>query len=118
MRKHSYVGALIAQHGYLMVITLRHAEEVIPASQLDPPRGPALPPKERELAGKLIDALSGDFDPGVYHDEYQDRIREMIEAKRTGKKWKKKQVPERRSEGTLAESLRTSLKAVSSRRRA
>ena len=42
MRKHSYVGALIAQQGYLMMITLRHAEEVIPVTQLDPPAGRAL----------------------------------------------------------------------------
>jgi len=51
-----------AQQGYLMVITLRHADEVIPVSQLDPPRGRALEPKERDLAGKLIEALFGEFD--------------------------------------------------------
>ena len=39
MRKHSYLGALIHQQGYLMMITLRHADEVIPVSQLDPPAG-------------------------------------------------------------------------------
>ena len=59
MRKHSYVGALIVERGYLMVITLRHAEEVIPVSQLDPPQGRPLEPKERELAVKLVETLSG-----------------------------------------------------------
>ncbi len=39
MRKHSYVGALLPQAGYLMLITLRHTEEVIPVSRLDPPDG-------------------------------------------------------------------------------
>jgi DNA end-binding protein Ku len=118
MRKHSYVGALIAQQGYLMVITLRHADEVIPVSQLDPPRGRALEPKERDLAAQLIEALSDEFDSGAYHDEYQERIRELIDAKRTGKKLKKKRVPRRRSEGTLADSLQSSLERVSASRRA
>ena len=39
MRKHSYVGALLPHAGYLMLITLRHTEEVIPVSRLDPPDG-------------------------------------------------------------------------------
>ncbi len=118
MRKHSYVGALISHGGYLMVITLRHPGEVILVSQLDPPRGRALEAKERDLAGKLIEALAGQFNPEAYHDEYQERIRELIEAKRSGKKVKRKPVPRRRTEGTLADSLQSSLKRVSASRRA
>ena len=117
MRKHSYVGALIHEQGYLMVITLRHADEVIPVSQLDPPQGRVLEPKEKELAGKLIETLSGDFNPSAYHDEYQERIRELIDAKRTGKKLKRKPVPRRRSEGTLTDSLQASLKRAAANRR-
>jgi DNA end-binding protein Ku len=117
MRKHSYIGALIHQHGYLMMITLRHADEVIPVSQLEPPEGRALEPKEKELAGQLVETLSGQFDPSAYHDDYQERIRELIDAKRSGKKLKRKQVPRRRSEGTLADSLRASLKKAATNRR-
>ena len=39
---------LMSDQGYLMMITLRHAEEVIPLDQLEPPRGAALEPKEKE----------------------------------------------------------------------
>lgn len=74
--------------------------------------------KERDLAGKLIEALAGQFNPEAYHDEYQERIRELIEAKRSGKKVKRKPVPRRRTEGTLADSLQSSLKRVSASRRA
>jgi DNA end-binding protein Ku len=113
MRKHSYVGALIVQAGYLMLITLRHADEVIPVSDLEPPQGRPLVPQERDLAEKLIQALSGQFQPEVFRDEYQERIRELIEAKRKGKKVKPKRVPRRRHEGSLADSLRASLKGAS-----
>ena len=118
MRKHSYVGALLSQFGYLMLITLRHADEVIPIQELDPPQGAALEAKERDLAAKLIDALSGQFEPQVYHDEYQERVHELIEAKRTGKKVKRQRVRRTQSPGSLADALRSSLKQASARKRA
>jgi DNA end-binding protein Ku len=117
MRQHSYVGALLTHNGHLMLITLRHADEVIPVKELDPPQGGALEPKERDLAGKLIEALSGEFDPETYHDEYQRWVHELIEAKRAGKKAKPQRVRRPQPQGSLAESLRSSLKKVSARQR-
>ena len=118
MRKHAYVGALIAQQGYLMLITLRHAEEVIPVTELEPPQGRALEPKERELAKKLIETLSGHFQPDAFHDEYQKRVHELIEAKRSGKKLKPKRAAPRRGQGSLADSLQASLKRAGANRSA
>jgi DNA end-binding protein Ku len=112
MRKHSYVGALISQSGYLMLITLRHAEEVIPVTELDPPQGRPLDAKEKELAKKLIETLSATFNVEAYHDEYQKRVRELIDAKRAGKKLKPRRAAPRRRQGSLAESLRASLKGA------
>jgi DNA end-binding protein Ku len=117
MRHHSYVGALIAEQNYLMLITLRHADEVIAVSQLAPPQGGALGAKEKVLAVRLVEALSGQFDPAAYNDEYQERIRELVEAKRAGKKLKPKRVRRRRTEGSLADSLQASLKKASATRR-
>jgi DNA end-binding protein Ku len=117
MRKHSYVGALIVEQGYLMMITLRHAEEVIPVRELDPPQGRDLEAKERELAAKLVETLSGQFDPAAYHDEYQQRVHELIDAKLAGKKVRPKRPRRRQPSGSLADSLRSSLKAVSASRK-
>jgi DNA end-binding protein Ku len=116
MRKHAYVGALISQQGFLMLITLRHASDVIHVEELDPPQGRALDAKEKDMAEKLIAALSGEFDPTAYRDEYQNRVRELIQAKLTGKKIKAKRAPRRRHEGSLAESLRESLRQVTANR--
>jgi DNA end-binding protein Ku len=116
MRKRSYVGALIAQQKYLMLITLRHAEDVITVGELDAPQGEPLVPKEKALAEKLIEALSGEFEPEAYHDEYQHRIHELIEAKRAGRKVTPKRSPRRRREGPLANILQASLKGVAARR--
>ena len=117
MRKHSYVGALLHQQGYLMLVTLRHAEEVIPVRELTPPQRRVFKPKEKELAGRLIETLSGKFDPAAYHDEYQERVRELIDAKRRGKVIKRKRLSRRRSKGTLVDSLQASLKRASASRR-
>jgi DNA end-binding protein Ku len=109
---------LVVAERYLMLIVLRHADEVIPVGKLERPRGPALEPKERDLAGKLVVALSGQFDPKAYRDAYQERIRELIDAKRTGKKIKKRRLARRRSQGSLADSLQARLQKVSAIRRA
>jgi DNA end-binding protein Ku len=100
-----------------MLITLRRTSEVIPLGGLDPPGGPALTTKEKELAARLLDELSGTFRAGDYHDEYQERIRELIDAKRSGKKIKRKQPLRRPASKSLADSLEKSLRAARPARR-
>jgi DNA end-binding protein Ku len=116
MRKHSYAGALLNQDGYLTLITLRNDDEVIPVGSLEPPQGRPLAANEKQLAEKLIEALSGEFRLEEYRDEYQQRIQELIDAKRSGKKLKPKRAPRKRQAGSLAETLRASLKQVAARR--
>ena len=48
MRNKSYVGALRAEGDYLMLITLRNADEVISAKDLPKPAGRE--PTQKELA--------------------------------------------------------------------
>lgn len=86
MRDKSYVGALRAEGGYLMLITLRHAEEIISADALQPPAGRALAAREVEMASQLLTALHDEFDPTQFHDEYRARVMELIETKAAGRK--------------------------------
>jgi DNA end-binding protein Ku len=41
-------------------------------------------PQEVALAEQLVQGLAAEFDPSKYHDEYQGRLTQMIEAKREG----------------------------------
>jgi DNA end-binding protein Ku len=41
--------------------------------------------KEREMAEKLIDSLSTDFEPSSYRDEYREQLMQLIEDKAEGK---------------------------------
>jgi DNA end-binding protein Ku len=78
MRGKSYVGALRAENGYLMMIKLRYSEEILPTSEL--PVSPRRPVAEKELrmAEELIGALEGKFDPTEFRDEYRERLASFI----------------------------------------
>lgn len=86
MRKKEYVGALSSHDGYLVLHSLRHADEVVLAADLDPPEGRKLDPKELDMAHQLMKALEGKFDPADYRDEYRARVEDLVAKKSKGKK--------------------------------
>lgn len=86
MRDRSYIGSLRVEQGYLMLITLRHAEEIIAADALTPPGGRALQQREVQMAEQLLEALHDEFDPTQFRDEYRARVMDLIETKAAGRK--------------------------------
>ena len=86
MRKKEYIGALVPEDGYLTLITLRHADEVIDADALKPPEGRPLLKKEVDMARQLVKALEGSFEPAAYRDEYRERVLELVRAKAKGRR--------------------------------
>lgn len=116
MRDRSYIGALRAEDGYLMLITLRHAEEIIAADALTPPAGRALQARELEMAAQLLRSLHDQFDPAQYRDEYRARVMELIETKAAGKKPKVVKFRPRREEtDDITDALAASLAGVKKR---
>jgi DNA end-binding protein Ku len=110
MRDREYVGALRVEDGYLMLITMRHAEEIIAADALKPPGGRELQQREVQMAEQLIEALHGPFDPSQYHDEYRARVLDLIEMKAKGKKPKVVAFrPKKVKDDQLANALQASL---------
>lgn len=118
MRKKEYVGALRAVDGHLVMVTLRHADEVVPASALEAPRGREPEEKELEMARRLVDALAGPFDAEDFDDEHRARVLELVEAKAQGKTIRMTTRKERKPEADLLESLRSSLEATEGRKSA
>lgn len=113
MRNREYYGALRLHAGYLALVSLRHADEVVVAAELQPPAGRALEAKERELASKLIEALSGEFEHDKYRDEYRDRVLELVEKKQHGRKVPLRRFrPEPAADDSLVATLRRSLKSA------
>ena len=109
MRKKHYVGALLVERGWAMLITLRRPRELVDASALPRPGGRRMTGKEIDMAEQLLRALEGHFDPQEWKDEHRERLMELIEAKAQGKTIPIAEYREKREEPDLADALRRSL---------
>lgn len=118
MRNKSYVGALRAQDGYLVLCTLRNAAEVISATQLPKPAGRAPSAKELNMAKQLVGMLEGEFNAADYEDEYRKRVLEFIERKAKGHAPKLKAVKTKRKTTSLDSVLAKSLESLKKEKRA
>lgn len=117
MRKKEYRGALRSTGTHLMLVTLRSAEEVVPASSLPSPQGRQLDARERKMAEQLIEALAGDFDPEQFRDEYRDRVLEFVEKKAKGGTVEvKKFRPKKPKQKSLADLLEASVESAGRRK--
>lgn len=113
MRNKEYVGALRHEHGYLMMNTLRYANEVIPPAAIDVPSGRKLEAKEVKLAEQLVGALEDEFHIADFHDEYRQRVMELIERKARGEKIAVGRIVEKKPpRKSLTDVLEASLAAV------
>lgn len=119
MRNKQYLTALRAEDQVLVLQTLHWADEVRdPAKELpELPSGRAGRGKELQMALRLVDALSGDWDPKRYHDTYEEKVRELVEAKAEGQEIAAAEAPpEATNVLDLMKVLEGSLQAVSSAR--
>ncbi len=88
LRNKEHLAAIRPSDGVLTLTTMRFADEVVPPDELDdvlPDEAPSVGKKEVEMAEKLIDSLTTDFDPSAYRDEYREELLAMIERKAEGK---------------------------------
>jgi DNA end-binding protein Ku len=112
MRKKRYVGALHAVDGYLMLSTLRRADQVLSFEGIEPAKTAAPSANELKLAQQLVDSISADFDPTQWQNEYRERLHAMIEAKAKGERIEVHRPRRKAASADLAESLRASIAAA------
>ena len=100
----------------LMMETMLFHDEVVPSHDIeDLPDGKELKATDRELkmAQQLIDSLSSEFDPTSYHDEYREKVLELIEKKASGEEIAvQPDAPEPAKVPDLMAALEASLAAV------
>jgi DNA end-binding protein Ku len=117
MRKQPYTGALRAEGDYLLLSTLRSAEEVLSAKDLPKPAGRAPEKKELAMAKQLVDLLQGEFDPKDYKDEYRNRVMEFVEKKAKGRKPRLKLVKSKPKAAALDKILSKSIESLKKEKR-
>ena len=115
MRNKSYVGALQLYQGYPMLMSLHHAEEIIPLETLQAPGGPPLDQRELGLARQLIEMLESEFQPQEYHDEFRERVLEMLAAKAQGKPVRRRAPKPRAADADIRHALEASIQQVRKR---
>src|SRR5919202_616617 len=102
----------------LMMETMIFHDEVVPTDDIDElPEAKDLKASDRELkmAQQLIDSLSTDFDPARYHDEYREKVLDLIERKAQGEEIAvQPEAPQPARVPDLMAALEASLAAVKS----
>jgi DNA end-binding protein Ku len=114
------VCAIEIEDDGLTLTTLRTAEEVRDLDELPRPDLPKADPRMLDIAEKIIDQQSGDFDPAEFTDRYEDALRALIEEKKKGKPVRPTK-PAEEDEGKvvdLMEALKKSLGGGAARERA
>lgn len=85
MHTKEHLAALLPAGPALMLGTLRWANEIRPADELNlPPQGKdanKLKDSELKMAGQLIKEMTTDWQPGAYADKFSDAIRELVARK-------------------------------------
>jgi DNA end-binding protein Ku len=87
LRNKEHLVALRPADGALMMETMNFHDEVVPAEDLDELVAAAeteASDREVGMAKQLIDSLTTAFEPQRYHDEYREKVLELIERKAQG----------------------------------
>lgn len=79
------VCAIEIEEGGLVLTTLRTAEEVRGLNEVGSPDLPKPDAQMLQIAEKIVEQQSGEFDPSEFRDRYEDALRALIDEKRKGK---------------------------------
>ncbi|TDC62194.1 Ku protein [Streptomyces hainanensis] len=119
MRNREYLVAVRAEEEVLTLHTLHWADEVRdPRREIgDLPERVDISTKELRTAVQLVEALSMEWHPEEFHDTYQERVLELVEAKRTGATIEKGAPPPRSTNVIdLMDALQASVDSAQGRR--
>ena len=111
------ICAIEIEEGGLVLTTLRTAAEVRGLDQVSFPDLPKPDPKMLQIAEKIVEQQSGDFDPSEFRDRYEDALRALIDDKRKGKPVKPQQPANDDKVVDLMAALRKSLEGGGADRR-
>ncbi len=105
IRTREYLSAVMPLGDALILMLLRYPQEVVDPEDYKLPTGTAssyrISDKEEEMAAQLVESMAGEWKPDDYHDEFRERLQEII-RKRIKSKGATTQVeePDREEEAT------------------
>jgi len=85
LRNHEQLAVVRVADGALVLETLHFCDEMVKPEGIGiPAEGVPVADNELDLAKVLIEHMSSEFDPGRYHDEYAQALRQLIDQKIEG----------------------------------
>ena len=82
IRTREYLSAVMPLGDALVLILMRYPQELVDPSEYKLPEGKAgdyrISAKELEMATQLVDSMAAKWNPGDYHDEFRERLAEII----------------------------------------
>jgi len=109
MHQRDYTVFLRAYHHGLLLHTMYFANEIRRVPEFGALETVNLKPQEVKLAEQLISTMLQPFKPAQYHDEFQDRLRKLVEAKRRGQTVEVEEAAKRAPVIDMMEALKKSL---------
>jgi DNA end-binding protein Ku len=86
IRDREALAAMDPFENTMLLSTLYWPDEIRDMGELDLPEEEAeIKPAEKKMAAQLIEAMTGEFDPAEYRDEYRDALMQVIESKIEGR---------------------------------
>ena len=120
LRTKQYLAAIRPMGDVLCLETLLYHDEVVPTEDLEglPDSEVEISERELKMARQLIESLSTDFEPEKYHDEYRERVLDLIERKAEGQEIVTQPAAEEPTQAVdLMAALEASLAAAKDRRK-
>lgn len=109
MHQRDYTVFLRAYHHGLLLHTMYFANEIRRVPEFGALESVNLKQQEVKLTEQLIGSMMQPFKPAQYHDEFHDRLRKLIEAKRHGQTLEVKESLKRAPVIDMMEALKKSL---------
>ena len=95
IRDREVLAAMDPFENTMLLSTLYWPDEVRALGELDlPDEEPEIKPAEKKMAAQLIEAMTGEFDPANYRDEYREALMQVIESKIEGRETVEVEAPE------------------------
>jgi len=113
LKDREHLVMLKADHDVILLIQMRFADTFKKTSELDLPKSVDIPRSQRELALELIDKLKGHFRPEQFKDNYKERLKHVIEARKHGRTVHvEKEGPKETAAADILKTLKKSLQTA------
>jgi DNA end-binding protein Ku len=81
IKTRQHLAAIKPQQRGLMLELMRFPEEILGASDFKSPAASPVSKQEMNMANKLIESMSGKWDPATFKDDYHELLEKVVEEK-------------------------------------